>query len=50
VTYGQFVLTASTRVVRPSKEQIQVAVTLADQVGAALATGAAGHARVAQQT
>lgn len=50
VTYGQFVLTASTRVVRPSKEQIQVAVTLADQVGAALAAGAAGHARAAQQT
>ncbi|MGS0687218.1 DUF4118 domain-containing protein [Nakamurella sp. GG22] len=50
VTYGQFVLTASTRVVRPSKEQIQVAVTLADQVGAALATGTAGQAQAARQT
>ena len=50
VNYGQFVLTASTRVVRPSAEQVRVAVTLADQVGAALATGTAGHAEPAQQT
>jgi len=45
VTYGHFLLTASTRVVRPSQEQLRVAVTLANQVGAALAmtdTGRAG--------
>jgi K+-sensing histidine kinase KdpD len=34
--HGQFVLTAATRVVRPSIEQLRVAVLLADQVGAAL--------------
>jgi K+-sensing histidine kinase KdpD len=37
VTYGQLLLTASTRVVRPSPQQLRVAVTLANQVGAALA-------------
>jgi hypothetical protein len=37
VVYGRFLLTASTRVVRPSVEQLQVAVALANQVGAALA-------------
>ena len=37
VTYGHFVLTAATRLVRPSQEQLRVAVTLANQVGAALA-------------
>jgi K+-sensing histidine kinase KdpD len=37
VTYGQLLLTASTRVVRPSRQQLRVAVTLANQVGAALA-------------
>ncbi len=43
VTYGQLLLTASTRVVRPSRQQLRVAVTLANQVGAALAsTGLAG--------
>jgi K+-sensing histidine kinase KdpD len=36
VCHGQFVLTASSRVVRPSAEQLGVAVLLADQVGAAL--------------
>ncbi len=36
LVHGQFVLTASTRVVRPSVEQLRVAVLLADQVGAAL--------------
>jgi len=36
ITHGQFVLTAATRVVRPSVEQIRVAVLLADQVGASL--------------
>jgi len=36
VTHGQFVLTASTRVVRPTVEQLRVAVLLADQVGATL--------------
>jgi K+-sensing histidine kinase KdpD len=35
--HGQFLLTASTRVARPSTEQLRVAVLLADQVGAALA-------------
>jgi len=34
--HGQFVLTAATRVARPSAEQLGVAVLLADQVGAAL--------------
>lgn len=34
--HGQFVLTAASRVVRPSAEQLEVAVLLADQVGAAL--------------
>lgn len=36
VVHGQFVLTAATRVVRPSVEQLGVAVLLADQIGAAL--------------
>jgi K+-sensing histidine kinase KdpD len=36
IVHGQFVLTAATRVVRPSVEQLKVAVLLADQVGAAL--------------
>jgi len=39
VVRGRFLLTAATRVVRPSLEQLRVAVALADQVGAALATG-----------
>ncbi|MEJ7649015.1 MAG: DUF4118 domain-containing protein [Nakamurella sp.] len=34
---GHFVLTAATRVQRPSREQLRVAVMLADQVGTALA-------------
>lgn len=38
VTYGRFLLIASTRVVRPSRTQLQVAVALTDYVGAALAT------------
>jgi GAF domain-containing protein len=33
---GQFLLTAATRVVRPSPDQLRVAVLLADQVGSAL--------------
>ena len=37
VTHGHFLLTAATRVVRPSPHQLRVAVTLANQVGAALA-------------
>jgi K+-sensing histidine kinase KdpD len=37
VVYGRFLLTAATRVVRPTVEQLQVAVALANQVGAALA-------------
>jgi K+-sensing histidine kinase KdpD len=36
VTHGQFALTAATRVVRPSVEQLRVAVLLADQAGTAL--------------
>jgi len=36
VVHGQFVLTAATRVARPSVEQLRVAVLLADQVGATL--------------
>jgi K+-sensing histidine kinase KdpD len=36
VVHGQFVLTAATRVARPSAVQLKVAVLLADQVGAAL--------------
>jgi len=37
---GRFLLTASTRIVRPSLEQRRVVVLLADQVGAALAVAA----------
>ena len=40
LVHGQFVLTAATRVVRPSVEQLRVAVLLADQVGAALTNAA----------
>ena len=36
-TYGHFLLTASTRVVRPTRNQLRVAIMLADQVGAAIA-------------
>ncbi|HKE50013.1 MAG TPA: DUF4118 domain-containing protein [Actinomycetes bacterium] len=36
VVHGRFLLTASTRVVRPTSEQLRVAVALANQVGAAL--------------
>lgn len=42
-TYGRFLLTASTRTVRPTLEQRRVAVLLADQVGAALASRAEPH-------
>jgi hypothetical protein len=35
--YGHYLLTCSTRVARPSRGQLRVAVMLADQVGAALA-------------
>jgi K+-sensing histidine kinase KdpD len=38
VVQGSFLLTAATRVVRPSPEQIRVAIALANQVGNALAT------------
>jgi K+-sensing histidine kinase KdpD len=38
MTRGRFLLIASTRIARPSYAQRQVAVALADQVGAALAT------------
>ena len=45
VTYGHLQLTAATRVVRPSQQQLRVAVTLANQVGAALAITNTGPAR-----
>ena len=45
VIYGQLLLTASTRVVRPSPQQLRVAVTLANQVGAALAMTTPGRPR-----
>lgn len=35
--YGHYLLTSSTRVARPSRNQLRVAVMLADQVGATLA-------------
>ncbi|HET9778357.1 MAG TPA: DUF4118 domain-containing protein, partial [Propionibacteriaceae bacterium] len=35
---GEFLLTAATRIARPSLEARRVAVTLADQVAAAIAT------------
>ncbi len=38
ITHGRFLLIASARLARPSEAQRQVAVALADQVGAALAT------------
>ena len=38
VVRGRFLLTAATSVVRPSQQQLRVAVALANQVGAALAT------------
>jgi hypothetical protein len=38
VAHGRFLLTAATRVVRPTLEQLRVAIALANQVGAALAT------------
>ncbi len=41
--HGRFLLTAAARIVRPDLEQRQVAVALADQVGAALATRQAPH-------
>jgi hypothetical protein len=44
VVHGRFLLIAATRVARPSLEQRQVAVALANQVGAALAASDAGPA------
>ncbi|WP_433297590.1 DUF4118 domain-containing protein [Pseudonocardia sp. CA-142604] len=38
VVHGRFLLTAATRIVRPTLEQLRVAIALANQVGAALAT------------
>ena len=38
--YGHYLLTAATRVVRPSRSQLRVAAMLADQAGTALATDA----------
>ncbi|MFC4943088.1 DUF4118 domain-containing protein [Pseudonocardia sp. GCM10023141] len=40
-TFGHFVLTAATRVRRPELEQLLVVVTLAEQVGAAIAANTA---------
>jgi len=42
---GHFLLIASTRVVRPSRNQLRVAVTLANQAGAALAGSTRADAR-----
>lgn len=42
VVRGWYLLTAVTRVVRPSADQLRVAVALADQVGAALVTSDTG--------
>jgi hypothetical protein len=36
--YGHYLFTSATKVARPSRNQPRVAVLLADQVGAALAT------------
>ena len=36
VVRGRFLLVAATRVVRPTVEQLRVAIALSDQVGAAL--------------
>jgi K+-sensing histidine kinase KdpD len=47
VTYGQLLLTAATHVVRPTREQLRVVVTLANQLGAALAVSDTGRARPA---
>jgi hypothetical protein len=44
VVHGRFLLVAATRVVRPSLEQLRVAVALANQVGAALAASHPGQA------
>ena len=43
VSYGQFLLTASTRVSRPTLNQLRVAVTLANQVGSVLAASTSGR-------
>lgn len=40
VIYGHFLLTAATRIVTPTQLQLRVAVTLANQVGAAIAENA----------
>lgn len=40
--YGRYVLTSSTTIRRPDREQLLVAVTLAEQVGAALSAGRTG--------
>jgi K+-sensing histidine kinase KdpD len=47
-TYGHFVLTSATKVRRPDLEQLLVVITLAEQVGAALAasTATAHHSTV----
>lgn len=42
VVHGHLILTAATRVVRPSPEQLRVAVSLANQLGAALAVSNTG--------
>lgn len=41
--HGHLLLTAATRVVRPSRQQLRVAVTLANQLGAALAANNPGR-------
>ena len=48
-TYGHLQLTAATRTVRPSREQLRVAVSLANQLGAALAATTPGRERTAER-
>jgi K+-sensing histidine kinase KdpD len=43
VVHGRFLLVAATEVVRPSREQLRVAVALANQAGAALAASGTGR-------
>ncbi len=43
--YGHYLLTAATRVVRPSQHQLRVAVLLADQVGSLIAAKSPGPRR-----
>jgi hypothetical protein len=48
IVHGHFRLVAATRIARPTPEQRRVAITLADQVGAALATDSPASDRSAR--